>query len=177
MNDVHISYTPPRLLAFLLGIVVFALYQGWWHDILVATPRYGTPVPLIAAIGFSAIIGYGLAMLWWLIRRTRGQLRDTFRPTRGRALGALALGAVAPIAVFSWMPWVVGGMVAMFLWMAPLGSLLILLVASLIAYPLAAMILRHTYHRRGLRFALFCLCFWTAYAFHMLWRGVMVFTL
>lgn len=177
MNDVHIKYAPPRLPALALGLLVFLAYRAMWLPLLAALPQFGDPVPTGFAVGFSLIIGYGLTMLGWLIWRTKGQVWDTFRPTRGRILGALALGAVTPIAVFSWLPWIIGSFVLMGLFHEPLAALAVWLVPSLIAYPLAAMIVRHTYQRRWLRFGLFCLTFWTAYAFHMLWHGVVQFTL
>lgn len=177
MNNVHTKYTPPRLPALGLGLLVFLVYRVMWLPLLATLPQFGKPVPTGFAIGFSLILGYGMTMLGWLIWRTKGQVRDTFRPTRGRILGALALGAVNPLVVISWIPWITGGFSLTILSHDPLAALAIWLMPSAIAYPLAAMIVRHTYQRRWLRFGLFCLCFWTAYAFHMLWRGVLHFNL
>lgn len=116
-------------------------------------------------------------MLGWLILRTRGQVWATFRPTRGRIIGAFCLAMVAPVVVFSWIPWIIGGFLGAMIGHAPLQVLGIAMIGTAMAYPLAAMIIRHTYQRRVLRFGLFALSFWTAYALHMLWRGAERFTL
>jgi hypothetical protein len=179
MNNVQ-SYNPPRLAALGLAAAVFAAYHVGWSDLLREGPRTGTPVPLPLAVLFSLIIGYGLAMLGWLIARTKWQVFETFRPTRGRILGAFSLAMVMPIAVFSYVPWIIVTLPFIALGAGLKGvvyAIPAILLPSLLAYPIAAMILRHTYQRRALRFALFALCFWTAYSAHMLWSGVVIFRL
>ncbi len=168
------SYRPPRVLALTLGLGIFVIYQWIWRPILLEpSMRLGDPIPLLVAIGFALILGYALAMVWWLTQQTRGQVLDTFRPTRGRLISTICLVLITPFVVFSWVPWIVLGIVPTFF--HSISGALLLGGLCLMAYPLAAMIQRHTFQRRWLRFGLFSLYFWAAYAFHMLWRGVLVF--
>ena len=175
MNNVQITYAPPRVAALAIGVLTFAIYQLGWRNILDATENLGDPVALPLAILFSLIIGYGLTMLGWLVMQTRGQIGDTFRPTRGRVLGAMGLLLVTPFVVFNWLPWIFAGLIPMVFSDMPLWGLLTTAIGLVILYPLSSMIVRHTYERRLLRFGLFCLYFWTGYAFLMLWHGEMAF--
>ncbi|MGJ8610549.1 MAG: hypothetical protein ACSHWY_05620 [Octadecabacter sp.] len=175
MNNVQPKYTPPRAIALTLGLVIFALYQVARRPDLLASSKLGDPAPLGLALLFSAIMGYGLTMLVWLMWRTYGQIWYTFRPTRGRVIGAFCLAMVAPIVVFSYVPWIIGPILFFSLASEPLHVLEWATYATLAAYPIAAMIVRHTYQRRLLRIGLFALCFWTAYSAHMLWAGVAIF--
>lgn len=177
METTNPSYRPPRLLALSAGLGVFVIYQWVWRPNLIELSNtHGHPVPLPAAFGFALILGYALAMLWWLIRQTRGQFWATFRPTRGRIISAICLALVTPMVVVNWLPWII------LLAAAPvvsvnIGAVALMGAACLIVYPLAAMILRHTYQRRLLRLGLFSLYFWGVYACLMLWHGVIHFTL
>jgi hypothetical protein len=177
MNIVHRTYTPPRIAAFILGALVFVIYQFGWRDVLAATNQWGTPISPPLAVLCSLVVGYGLAMLGWLVVQTNGQVRKTFRLTRGRVIGAVCMVAIMPLAVLSWFPWIVAGLVGLFFFEDPIMGGVVLIGMTLAVYPLAAMIVRHTYQKRWLRFGLFCLYFWTGYAFHLLWHGEMVFTI
>lgn len=177
MNTVQPICAPPRFLALCLGVVIFAIYHFGWRPQLLAPVTFGTPAPLVLAIIFALILGYGLAALWWLLRSTKGQVWATLRPTRGRIIGAVCLALIIPFAVFSYIPWVLGGLLPFLVGTNTLWALAILLVASCICYPFAAMIVRHTYERRLFRFELFMLAFWAAYAAHMLNSGVVNFTI
>jgi hypothetical protein len=79
--------------------------------------------------------------------------------------------------VFTYVPWIILGVLPLALPYEPFETLLIFSAISLVTYPLAAMIVRHTYDRRWLRIGLFALCFWTAYSVLMLRGGVQIFTL
>lgn len=177
MNNVQYKYTPPRFLALCLGGIIFAVYHLGWRPTLLDPSTRGAPVPLVIAIAASLVLGYGIAMLGWLLRATKGQVRYTFRPTRGRIIGAFCLAMVTPIVVFSYLPWVMGGLAPLMLGSEPLFAIAIMLMATALTYPLAAMIVRHTYDRRWLRLGLFALSFWTAYAGHLLYSGEHVFRL
>ena len=177
MNTVQSNYSPPRIAAFLLAAIVFAIYQFGWRDFINAAPIYGIPVPTALAIVFSLIIGYGFSMIGWLIVRTKGQFLETFRPTRGRIIGSICLTLATPFVVFSYIPWIFLGMLPLAIPYEPIEALLIFAAISLVTYPLAAMIVRHTYDRRGLRIGLFALCFWTAYSVLMLRNGVQIFAI
>jgi hypothetical protein len=93
-------------------------------------------------------------------------------------LGALALGFVTPIGVFSWLPWILGGM-----WLQlgvpalfrgwPSGfffGLMLIGVASVVAYPIACLIVAGVRGRLW-RVAVFGLMFWAAYGGIILFQG------
>ena len=177
MNNVQFNYTPPRFAALIIGAMVFAIYQLGWRHTLISDSRYEYPAALPIAILCALVIGYGLAMLGWLIRKTKGQIGETFRPTRGRIIATLALFLVTPLFVISYLPMIVGGIVLFMIGDSPFWGFGLLAGLFLVIYPLAAMIVRHTYQRRALRFGLLSLCFWTVYAGHTLYSGVMIFHL
>jgi len=177
MNIVQTPYTPPRLLALILGVVIFVVYQVFRRPMLASDITQGDPVPLAVALVASVVVGYGLSMLWWLIRRTKGQFWYTFHPTRSRFIGAFCLAMIAPFAVFTYIPWIFGGLMFVILFEEPIWAIAITAMAITALYPLASMIVRHTYQRRWLRVGLFCLTFWTAYAGYLLFMGEVVFRL
>ena len=165
MSNVKIEYSPPRLFALVFSSVVFACYHWMWRPELI---EHGSPVPLAFAIGLSLILGYAIAMLWWLLKNTQGHWIATFSPTRGRVISVFCLAAIAPIAVLGGLPLATGYMLVFDPGLPVLYLSLLVFVAS---YILAAMIVRHTYQRRMLRLGLFMLCYWAAIAFLMLWKG------
>ena len=170
MNASSIDYSPPRALALVLAVLTFAIYQWGWRPELVTLLVRGEPVSLPVAIGCSLILGYAIAMLWWLLRNTQGQWAATFSPTRGRIIAAFLLAAIAPIGVAIAIP-VAAGFFLLFV-SRDLPTLFIFLMVFAASYFLAAMIIRHTYQRRLLRFGLFMLSYWAAYAIIILWTGV-----
>ncbi|AKS47242.1 hypothetical protein SAMN05444287_3118 [Octadecabacter temperatus] len=179
MNIVQ-TITPPRFLALCLGTLILVFYHLGRRPALLEYATSGKALPIFVAISCLLVLGYGLAMLWWLIRQTKGQFKETFRPTRGRIIGAFSLMFVTPVVVFSEVPWILGVLTFMVVVNGNADSLWgigLILGSTLVLYPLSAMILRHTYHRRWMRFGLFCLSFWSAYAAHLLVNGVMKFTL
>jgi hypothetical protein len=170
MNASSATFSPPRTLALVLSGFVFATYQWGWRPELVKLLVRGEPVSLPFAIGFSLILGYAVAMLWWLLRNTQGQWIATFSPTRGRVVAAFCLAAIAPVGVAITLPVAVGFLL---LFMSrDLPTLYAFLLIFAASYFLAAMIIRHTYQRRLLRLGLFMLSYWAAYAIIILWNGV-----
>jgi len=99
----------------------------------------------------------------------------TFRPTRARLIGAVCLGMVTPLAVFSWLPFILIGLIPLVAVDISIVIILLILLPIVITYPIASMIIRHTYERRWLRLGLFVLTFLVAYAFLILWQGEQVF--
>ena len=96
-------------------------------------------------------------------------------------IGAVALAAVTPVAVFDWgMPWVLGGVAALlFVPKVATGDLWGLGIVTLAVglwYPVSALIVSGT-RSRWLRFGLFCLMFWAGYAALVLFGGVWRFSL
>lgn len=169
------SYAPPRLVAIIAGAIVLAFYQVYWRDVLMTgLPSVDTVAQPLSVL-LSFVIGYGLAMLFWLIKQTRGQIWDTFRPTRGRLIAAFVVAMLMPVFVVSYVPWILGGLLAFVPQDEPLLTAGIALAATALAYPITAMIVRHTYRRLALRFGLFCLMFWTGYSACLLVFGAVVF--
>ena len=177
MNSVQNTYTPPRLAALVVAALIFATYYGVWRPTLISPSRYEYPAPLFFEIISAVVVGYGTVMVWWLVRKTKGQVRDTFRPTRGRIIATVALFLVTPVGVVSYLPFIIAGLLPLVVFNVPPAGIAAGAVALLLIYPLAAMIVRHTYERRWLRFGLFALSFWTAYCGLTLITGVNEFRL
>ena len=130
------------------------------------------------ALPFAAVLALGLSVVIGLAWANRDRLRNVLRPRRSRVLGALALGFVTPIGVFSWLPWILGGM-----WLQlgvpalfrgwPSGfffGLMLIGVASVVAYPIACLIVAGV-RGRVWRVAVFGLMFWAAYGGIILFQG------
>lgn len=131
-----------------------------------------------AALPFAGVLALGLSVVIGLTWANRDRLRSVLRPRRSRVLGALALGFVTPIGVFSWLPWILGGM-----WLTlglpalqegrPSGfffGLMLIGGASVVAYPIACLIVAGI-RGRVMRVAVFGLMFWAAYAGIILFQG------
>jgi hypothetical protein len=130
------------------------------------------------ALPFAAVLALGLSVVIGLTWANWDRLRNVLRPRRSRVLGALALGFVTPIGVFSWLPWILGGM-----WLQlgvpalfrgwPSGfffGLMLIGVASVVAYPIACLIVAGV-RGRVWRVAVFGLMFWAAYGGIILFQG------
>lgn len=131
-----------------------------------------------AVLPFAAMLALGISVLAGLAFASRGRWRAVLRPRRSRVLGALALGFVTPIGVFSWLPWILGGM-----WLTlglpalqegqPSGFFLGLMLiggVSVLAYPLSCLIVAGVKSRIW-RVAVFGLMFWAAYGGIILFEG------
>lgn len=137
-----------------------------------------------AALPFMVLLALGLAVLIGLAVANRARWRAVLRPNRGRVIGALVLGLVTPFAVYSWIPWIIGGFLLAMgnlalmsptdffsnLFRALLSMLGALDIASLLWYPAACLIVSGI-HGRILRVALFALMFWSAYSAVLLLFG------
>jgi len=176
MNGVQ-PYNPPRILALILGALVLAAYQFFWRGTLMVGPPPVETVPQALSVLLSFIVGYGIAMLFWLINQTKGQIWPTFRPTSGRIIAAVVVAMLMPVVVFSYLPWIVGGLLIFMMAGEPLVALAIAGAATAIAYPITSMIVRHTYDRRVLRFGMFCVMFWAGYSAFLLLFGVHEFSI
>jgi hypothetical protein len=106
------------------------------------------------------------------------------RPDTSRVIGAVALLIVTPVAVFTWVPLILGfafGIGIFFILSEgrsyiDLGFLALLIVPVLIWYPVACLIVSGV-RSRWVRVALFALMFWTAYSAIILTLGTKIFTL
>lgn len=138
----------------------------------------------LAALPFAAILALGIAVVIGLAWANRKRWRAVLRPNRGRVIGALILGFVTPVAVYSWTPWIIGG-----IWLTLglsslqegmldviLFGLAMILGAAVPWYPVACLIVSGI-HGRVMRVAVFALMFWAAYAAILLAVGTHKFTL
>jgi hypothetical protein len=172
-------------LTVLLTSGLMAARLAWIEPWLRAPGRriYGRPVTDpqpegLAALPFAALLGLGLAVLVGLGWANRQRWRAVLRPNRGRVIGALVLGFVTPVAVYSWAPFILGG-----LWLflglpmiqegspgAFLAGTLAIGIASALWYPAACLIVSGI-HNRWARVAIFALMFWSAYSAFILVQG------
>lgn len=176
----------PRLSAPLVCVLALPLLLvlSAIHRISIA-PRTPKIVPQgWAAMPFLVLLALGLAVLIGLAVANRGRFRAVLHPNRGRVIGALVMGFVTPIAVYSWLPWIIGGM-----WLT-LGlpalqdgnlkgfffGLQMLGLAALLWYPIACLIVSGI-RRRAVRVAIFALMFWAVYAAVLLVTGTKPFML
>lgn len=171
---------PSIQLALFLGLgIEFAFL--WRRSTLLSDQYYSdVPLPILLSVPFCLVVGYALAMIWWLIRQTKGQARFTFRFSRARFLATACLAAFIPFAVIDWVPWTPGGLLVMSI-LPPIEfeglgfGLLMMAVASMPLYPVAAMIVHHTQNRRWVRLGFLAVVFWSVYFGFMLWFGIVQF--
>jgi hypothetical protein len=138
-----------------------------------------------AALPFAAIFAFGLSVVITLAVANCRRWRVVLWQNPGRLIGAFALAFVTPLAVFSWVPWITGGLVFSFARSVPSEPsaanvlfLLLAIQAALMAfwYPISCLIVSGI-KSRWVRFALFCAMFWTAYSAIILTLGTQVFRL
>ena len=169
-----------RWVALPMAVLIWALAVFWRAPMLVGQPGMVFVVSPLTAVPFALVLAYGVAAIAVLFWGNRHRLRRVFRWNWGRVMGAAALALVTPVAVFDWVPWILGGLTAMlFVPMVATGDpwgLGIVLLAVGLWYPVAALIVSGT-RSRWLRFGLFCLMFWAGYAALVLFGGVWHFSL
>jgi len=130
------------------------------------------------SLPFAVMLALGVSVLIALAWDSRHRLHAVLRPRRSRVIGALALGFVTPVGVFNWLPWIPGGMwlhlgVPALLADRPSGfffGLMLIGVASLMAYPIACLIVAGI-RGRVMRVLVFGLMFWAAYGGIILFQG------
>ena len=170
-----------RWVALPLAVLIWAVAVFWRAPMLIGQPRMVFVASPLTAVPFALVLAYGVAAIVVLFWSNRHRLRRVFRWNLGRVIGALALALVMPLAVFDWLPWILGGVAAMlFVPLAvstgDLWGLGIVLLAVGLWYPVAALIVSGT-RSRWLRFGLFCLMFWAGYSGLVLFTGVRHFSL
>ncbi len=120
----------------------------------------------LAALPFAALLALGLAVLIGLAVANRHRWRAILRPNRGRVIGALVLAYLTPVAIYSWGPWILGGL-TLFLGFSSFGAFFAahgaVLITATLWYPAACLIVSGI-HGRLMRVAVFALMFWAAYA-------------
>ena len=170
-----------RRVALPMAVLIWALAVFWRAPMLVGQPSMVFVVSPLTAVPFALVLAYGLAVIAVLFWVNRHRLHRVFRWNWGRVIGAVALAAVTPVAVFDWgMPWVLGGVAALlFVPKVATGELWGLGIVTLAVglwYPVSALIVSGA-RSRWLRFGLFCLMFWAGYAALVLFGGVWRFSL
>ncbi|MGL4236863.1 hypothetical protein, partial [Tabrizicola sp.] len=138
----------------------------------------------LAALPFAAIFSFGIALILCLAYANRHRWRTVLRPSWGRVIGAMVLLVVTPVAVFTWLPSILGfaiGIVILLMveagsWDIDLGFLALLIMSMLIWDPVSCLIVSGI-SSRWVRVAVFCLMFWTAYCAVILTLGTRTFTL
>ncbi len=140
------------------------------------------------ALPFALLFGLGVAAVLCLAWANRKRWRVVLHPNRGRIIGAVALTAVTPFAVFSWMPWIIGGRLVFGVGYLTnnglsqvsfedvLSLLALILVPTLFWYPISCLIVSGI-KSRWVRVAVYTLMFWAAYSAIILMMGTQRFTL
>ena len=170
-----------RWVALPLAVLIWALAVFWRAPVLAGQQGVVFVVSALTAVPFALVLAYGIATLVVLFGVNRHRLRRVFRPNLGRVIGAVALAFVTPLAVFDWLPAILGGVTAilsvpMALSNGDVGGFGIVALAVGLWYPASALIVSGT-RSRWLRFGLFCLMFWACYAALVLFGGVRHFSL
>ncbi|MES2432313.1 MAG: hypothetical protein V4586_00630 [Pseudomonadota bacterium] len=169
-----------RRVAWPLAVLIWALAVFWRAPMLVDQPRMVFVVSPLTAMPFALVLAYGVAVIGVLFCGNMHRLRRVLRWNLGRVIGAAALAFVTPVAVFDWVPWILGGVAAVLfvpkVTSGDLWGLGIVMLAVGLWYPVSALIVSGT-RSRWLRFGLFCLMFWAGYAALVLFGGVAHFSL
>ena len=132
------------------------------------------PVPFLAAILMSALVGAGVVLLIWLIKNSLKAPNPTLKPSRARIFLTLGIVAITPVATIEWLPISLGAWLLGLFYgeTSAIKNIAILIGTFACAYPVAAMIAHHTKNRRWLRIGMITLIFWSAYSGVLLWFGV-----
>lgn len=156
-----------------LAAALMVLRLEWVEPWLRAPGRqlYGRPIGELQPVGlvalpFAATLALAIAVLIGLAVANRHRWRAILRPNRGRVIGALALAYLTPVAIYSWWPWILGGL-TLFLGFLSFEVFFkthgAVLIAAALWYPAACLIVSGI-HGRVMRVAVFALMFWAAYS-------------
>jgi hypothetical protein len=182
MTDIAPAAKPrvplPRLAALtaILTLAAFLLRIG------LIEPRNPAITPKgHAALPFATIFAFGVAVVITLAIANRHRWRVVLWWNRGRVIGAVALTFVTPFVVYSWAPWIVGPLYLTIMQAAFMDDtpLLLLWGSAIVAavcgfwYPVSCLIVSGI-KSRWVRFAIFCLIFWSAYSLIILLVGTQV---
>lgn len=171
-------------------LATFLFYESFWITLFQTDVRsfhLGRAVSGPVAFVASLVFGAGAGLLVALVTLHRGRWRQVFRLSRARIIGALALAALTPLAVYGGIPWILLPTLLFsaypFLSGQASGSLALLVfapatlaVAIMIAYPISCLLVAGL-RRKLLRFAGFTLVWWSAYCLLLLLLGVRKFVL
>mmetsp|Transcript_7805 Transcript_7805/g.13425 ORF Transcript_7805/g.13425 Transcript_7805/m.13425 type:complete len:206 (-) Transcript_7805:571-1188(-) len=158
----------------LCAITAFCIHAFLRRPIQTDRGTMTDPVPFLAAIPMSALVGAGAVLLIWLVKNSLKAPDLTLKPSRARICITLGLVAITPVATIEWLP------ISLGVWLSALFygetsaimNIAIIVGAFACAYPVAALIAHHTKDRRWLRIGMITLIFWSAYSGVLLWFGV-----
>jgi hypothetical protein len=188
MTEVTAPAKPPipllqlAILTAALTLAVFVL------RIVLIEPWNTAIVPKgLAVLPFAALFAFGLSVVITLAVANRHRWRVVLRPNRGRVIGAIALALVTPLAIFSWLPSILGGWLVVWVMLATskelvaaleffIFSLTFFLLAAALWYPIACLIVSGLTSRWA-RVAVFSLMYLSAYSAIMLVLGTQIFRL
>lgn len=187
MDDVAVAAKPQVSLQLLAALtVLFALAVFILRLWVIEALNPAIDPKGIAALPSAAVFAFGLALVITLAVANRHRWRAVLHPNRGRIIGAAVLAFVTPVVVFSWIPWIIGGLIVVLgsvvltnnpqEYSLVLYALAILMAATALWYPVACLIVSGLASRWA-RVAVFCLMFWTAYSTVILVLGTQIFRL
>ncbi len=167
-----------RYRAIWTTIVIWSAFMLLRHPISGHIPGdFRSPDSPILALGFAALPGYALALLYTLYRQNRHRLDAVFRPNRGRLIGAVSLTAVTPMVIIDWLPWIPLGLamvVGPSIIQKPgyvIFGMICATILSALWYPVSCLLVSGITSLKW-RFGGFCLVFWACYASQVLAFGV-----
>ncbi len=168
--------------AVLIAVPVSVAMLVWAINARVAPvdPIKGIPpegkLPLWVATLACIIVALAIGMLSSLAISNFKRWRVVLHPNLGRVLGAVALSFLTPLAVFTYIPWILGPTFLVVFIAAPFANTAIILVSILLWYPVSCLLVSGVRHRL-LRVLLFSLTWWGAYGVALLYYGYQVFSL
>lgn len=178
-----VSLIAVGVLALLIAAACMAVRLMWIEPLPAPVQPRGW-----AALPFAVLFGLGVAVVLGLAWANRRRWRVVLHPNRGRVIGAVALTFVTPLMVFSWMPWILGGLLLaglgyltnnglpQFSFADALSFLASILVPTLFWYPISCLIVSGI-KSRWVRVAVYSLMFWAAYSAIILMTGTQRFML
>ncbi|HQU67959.1 MAG TPA: hypothetical protein PLI43_07145 [Albidovulum sp.] len=165
-----------------IGSVTFFFYQFIWAKTFAADNCRFTGCalgPVLSALT-SLVFAAGVALLIAILLQNRGRYRQVFRFSRARVIGAAVLAALAPVVIYSGLPWILlPGLIFGAAVIFSTGSvfeaipmlIVVPLIATAVAYPISCLLVSGLRKRLG-RFAGFTLIWWSAYCLVLMLYGL-----
>lgn len=175
------------MLTAIIGIATFLFYRFFWAGLFAANNCKTEACALGPALSAltSLVFAAGVALLIAILMQSHGRYRQVFHFSRARVIGAAVLAALAPLVIFSGVPWILLPMLifgASVAFSAGSGLAAIpmlvatLIIAMAVAYTISCLLVSGL-RKRLARFAGFSLIWWSAYCFVLMLMGLQVFRL
>lgn len=170
-----------------IGVATFLFYRLFWAGTFATDNCRFTGCALGPALSAltSLVFAAGAALLIAILLQNRGRYRQVFRLSRARVIGAAVLAALAPLVIFSGVPWILLPMLIFsasiaFSARSGLATIPMLvatpIIAMAVAYPISCLLVSGL-RKKLLRFAGFTLIWWSAYCFVLMLPGLLIFRL